>query len=70
MTVLELINKAREDNDFDVIGAINVKEYLPVNEKREVIDFSPSLADKLARNTAINTIDEIASEIANLIQSA
>lgn len=38
--------------------------------KREVIDFSPSLADKLARNTAINTIDEIASEIANLIQSA
>lgn len=38
MTVLELINKAREDNDFDVIDAINVKEYLPVNEKREVID--------------------------------
>ena len=38
MTVLELINKAREDNDFGVIGAINVKEYLPVNEKREVID--------------------------------
>ena len=38
MTVLELINKAREDNDFDVISAINVKEYLPVNEKREVID--------------------------------
>ena len=37
MTVLELINKAREDNDFDVIGAINVKEYLPINEKREVI---------------------------------
>lgn len=40
MTVLELINKAREDNDFDVIGAINVKEYLPVNEKREVIDLT------------------------------
>ena len=38
MTVLELINKAKEDNDFDVIGAINVKEYLPVNEKREIID--------------------------------
>ena len=36
MTVLELINKAREDSDFDVIGAINVKEYLPINEKREV----------------------------------
>lgn len=40
MTVLELINKAKEDNDFDVIGAINVKEYLPVNEKREVIDLT------------------------------
>ena len=38
MTVLELINKAIENNDFDVISAINVKEYLPVNEKREIID--------------------------------
>ena len=38
MTVLELINKAREDNDFDFISAINVKEYLHVNKKREVID--------------------------------
>jgi hypothetical protein len=37
--------------------------------KKEVIDFSPSLADKLARNTAINTIDEITTEIAELIQS-
>lgn len=37
--------------------------------KREVIDFSPSLADKLACNTAINTIDEIATEKANLIQT-
>ena len=45
MTVLELINKAREDNDFDVIDEINVKEYLPINEKREVIDFI-SLFDK------------------------
>lgn len=35
--------------------------------KKEVIDFSPSLADKLARNTATNTIDEIADEIAELI---
>lgn len=37
--------------------------------KQEVIDYSPSLADKLARNTAINTIEEIADEIAALIQS-
>ena len=35
--------------------------------KEEVIAFSPSLADKLARNTAINTIDEISDEIADLI---
>lgn len=35
--------------------------------KKEVIDFSPSLADKLARNTDINNVDEIATEIADLI---
>jgi hypothetical protein len=36
--------------------------------KQEVIDYSPSLANKLARNTAINTIDEIADEIAQVIK--
>lgn len=35
--------------------------------KQEVIDFSPSLADKLARSTAINTPEEIAAEIAELL---
>lgn len=35
--------------------------------KEEVINFSPSLADKLARNTAFNTVEDISSEIANLI---
>jgi hypothetical protein len=35
--------------------------------KQEVINFSPSLADKLARNTAISTIQEIAQEIADVI---
>lgn len=35
--------------------------------KREVMDFSPSLADKVARNTATNTVEEIADEIAELI---
>lgn len=35
--------------------------------KQEVIDYSPSLADKLARNTATYTIDEISEEIAELI---
>jgi len=35
--------------------------------KQEVIDYSPSLADKVARNTSQFTIDEIASEIAQMI---
>jgi len=36
--------------------------------KKEVIEFSPSLADKLARNTSSYTVEEIASEIANVIK--
>jgi len=36
--------------------------------KQEVIDYSPSLADKLARSTATHTIEEIAVEISNLIK--
>lgn len=35
--------------------------------KQEVIDYSPSLADKVARNTAVYTIEEIACEIAEVI---
>ena len=35
--------------------------------KQEVIDFSPSLGDKVARNTASYTVDEIAAEIADVI---
>lgn len=38
--------------------------------KQEIIDYSPSLADKLARNTSSSTIDEIAEEIADLIKSS
>ncbi|MFO7823969.1 MAG: DUF1883 domain-containing protein [Cyclobacterium sp.] len=38
--------------------------------KKEVIDFSPSLADKLARNTAAYTVEEIASEISEVINNA
>ncbi|HET6556979.1 MAG TPA: DUF1883 domain-containing protein [Prolixibacteraceae bacterium] len=37
--------------------------------KKEVIDFSPSLADKLARNTAAYTVEEIATEIAEVINN-
>lgn len=36
--------------------------------KREVIDFSPSLADKVARNTSNYTVEEIAEEIASVIK--
>lgn len=36
--------------------------------KQEVVEYSPSLADKVARNTAINTVDEIAAEITELIR--
>ena len=35
--------------------------------KQEVIDYSPSLADKVARNTSQETVEEIASEIAEMI---
>lgn len=37
--------------------------------KKEVIDYSPSLADKLARNTSSFTVEEIAAEIAEVINS-
>ena len=36
--------------------------------KQEVMDFSPSLADKLARSTATHTVAEIAAEIAGVVQ--
>ncbi len=35
--------------------------------KQQVVDFSPSLADKVARSTATHTVEEIASEIAELL---
>lgn len=36
--------------------------------KQEVIEYSPSLADKLARNTSSYTLEEIAGEIAEVIR--
>lgn len=36
--------------------------------KQELIEYSPSLADKVARSTATHTIDEIASEIVDVIR--
>lgn len=38
--------------------------------KQEVIDFSPSLADKVARSTGMHTVEEIAEEIADLINNS
>lgn len=35
--------------------------------KKEVMAYSPSLADKLARNTATNTVEEIATEIVEFV---
>ncbi len=35
--------------------------------KKQVIGFSPSLADKLARSTATHTVEEIAAEIAEVV---
>lgn len=37
--------------------------------KDEVVAYSPSLADKVARSTATHTVEEIATEIADLIRS-
>ena len=37
--------------------------------KQEVIDHSPSLADKVARSTSDFTIEEIAGEIADVIEA-
>ncbi len=37
--------------------------------KKEVMDYSPSLADKLARDTSNYTVEEIASEIVELIKA-
>ena len=37
--------------------------------KQEVMNFSPSIADKLARSTATHTVEEIAKEIAELLEN-
>lgn len=36
--------------------------------KQQVINYSPSLADKVARSTATHTVEEIASEISQLLR--
>jgi hypothetical protein len=38
--------------------------------KKQVLDYSPSLADKVARSTATHTVEEIAAEIAGVVRQA
>ena len=37
--------------------------------KREVMNYSPSLADRVARSTATHTVEEIAAEIVDVVQN-
>ena len=37
--------------------------------KREVMDYSSSLADRVARSTATHTVEEIATEIIDVIRT-
>lgn len=69
------INKGWTNYELDglITRAVNGEQtMLPVWHnitKREVISFSPSLADKLARSTTDFTVEEIAEEIADLINN-
>ncbi|MDZ7854184.1 MAG: DUF1883 domain-containing protein [Halomonas sp.] len=71
----EFINKGWTNYELDGIVTRTVSSeqiLLPIWHnitKQQVVDFSPSLADKVARSTATHTIEEIAYEIAELIRS-
>lgn len=71
----EFINKGWTNYELDGIVTRTVSGeqiLLPIWHnitKQQVMDFSPSLADKVARSTATHTVEEIASEIAELIRS-
>lgn len=70
----DFINKGWTNYELDglITRSVNGEQtMLPVWHnitKREVINYSPSLADKLARSTTDFTVEEIADEIADLIQ--
>lgn len=70
----DFISKGWTNYELDglITRAVNGKQtMLPIWHnitKREVINYSPSLADKLARSTTDFTVEEIADEIADLIQ--
>jgi len=69
------LNKGWTNYELDglVTKAINGDQILlPIwhnISKQEVINYSPSLADKLARNTAMHTVEEIAQEIGDVIRN-
>lgn len=69
----DFINKGWTNYEFDglITRAVNGEQtMLPIWHnimKRELIDYSPSLADKLARSTTDFTVEEIADEITDLI---
>ena len=70
----DFISKGWTNYELDglITRAVNGEQtMLPVWHnvtKREVISYSPSLADKLARSTTDFTVEEIADEIADLIR--
>lgn len=69
----DFINKGWTNYELDglITRAVNGEQtMLPIWHnitKRELIDYSPSLADKLARSTTDFTVEEIADEITDLI---
>lgn len=71
----DFIKKGWTNYELDGIVTRNVsgeQVMLPIwhNITRdEVVAYSPTLADKIARNTAVDGIDDIAAEIAELIES-
>ena len=70
----DFINKGWTNYELDglITRSVNGEQtMLPVWHnvtRREVIDYSPSLADKLARSTTDFAVEEIADEIADLIR--
>ena len=71
----DFINKGWTNYELDGIITKSVsgeQTVLPIWHnitKDEVIAYSPTLADRLARNTAIDSIEDIATEVAELIAS-
>jgi hypothetical protein len=71
----DFIRKGWTNDELDglITKAVNGEQVmLPIWHnitKREVLDYSPTLVDKLARNTADFTVEEIADEIADVIKA-